>query len=575
MNLKFSDLKYERPDFSQLSHIYQELMGLLKPKKPKLQIIKQTFELFSEQYINFISMQNLSFILSAQNINKVYYEEENLFFNENMPKVQELYYSMFSKLADLNINFDEDSLEKSSILNQARRIARTYGKIDADLLSEEIKLIAKNDHLMDSIIVEINTVEPGLYRSEERIYKSYKVYLNEFENWLKQGNSRARSQLYYKFSQELQTHAAENLMIFQNLVENRKKQAKQSNLSFYNFVIDRSKGYGYKRTEVLAFKKNLVKYFLPIIEEIRNLRNERLEFSDPLFYDEYKISEKNQLSLFKKDISIPKTVLKTIQNIFGREESHINQIISGEFWSVNKALQRKSQKDVLLLPKWNALYLFLPLQQDVFVLENVFFSIGKALSDLSGMINLQGLATYEQSDLIRIVTGIAIEFLSMREIDLFVGQNAVLFNDLSITYELLKIPRALAIDTFESTVYSAEETGSISYSELWKQIEQNYNLDFNYGSDGFFSAGHGWQLYQEVFHKPFSSLDRAMALIIILAERPHRDRRNSLETKLNKLLTSNTDLPFLKRLEISGFSSPFEVDTIRRASFAACDILKL
>lgn len=165
--------------------------------------------------------------------------------------------------------------------------------------------------------------------------------------------------------------------------------------------------------------------------------------------------------------------------------------------------------------------------------------------------------------------------MSSRKTELFAGENAELFNDLSLSYELLKIPKAMAVDTFESTVYSDKSDAEISYGNLWKQIEQNFNINYDYGADGYFSEGNSWQLVQRIFDKPFSSLNRILALIVVLAERPHRDKRNKLETKLNKLLTSNTDLPFVKRLLISGFSSPFELDTIRRASFTACDILRL
>lgn len=576
MTEKFSDLKYIRPDFAQISRVCRELRKQLKRFVPNSEKIKSLFEQFSEEYLNFISMYNLCAILRYIGDDSVDYSAEFTLLSDNIIKLQNCYNDIFAMITDLNLNFAEDPLTHASIINEARRIALTEAKVDKDLLDQEHQLIDSNRDFIKSIAINIETVEPGNFSYPERQKpQSYEIYVEELNNWLRLADADTRVQIYHNFSQKLFPFAEEREQQFRTLVVNRKQQAIQSNQTYYDFVTAKNKGYGYTRKQIVLFKKYLQEYFLPVIEEILDLRNQRLHQEDFLYYDHLKLLPEGRLNLIDKDISVKNVFADTIRQIIGDEGSYVDNLISGRFWTSDPRLRRELERDVTLLPKWNSVYLTLSFSRPAYILEDDFYSIGKALADLSAMINFKGIAGYVQSDLVRKISGLAMVFLSSRKTELFAGENAELFNDLSLSYELLKIPKAMAVDTFESTVYSSESDTDICFADLWKQIEQNLNINYDYGADGFFSEGNSWQLIQRIFDKPFSALNRALALVVVLAERPHRDKRNRLETKLNKLLTSNTDLPFVKRLLISGFSSPFELDTIRRASFTACDILRL
>ncbi|NLJ70566.1 MAG: hypothetical protein GX328_03765 [Clostridiaceae bacterium] len=572
----FSDLTYIRPDFSEISQISRELIKRLKKFVPNVSKIQSLFDRFSEEYLNFFSMFNLCSILRYTGDDSTDYFEEYNILSDNISKLQNYYNKVFSIIADQNLRFEDDTLTHVSIINAARRIALTEAKVDKDILDQEHQLIDRNRNFIKSIAIDIETIEPGTYSYlEHQDTKTYKIYIEELNNWLRLANADTRVQIYYKFSQKLLGFAEEREQEFHELVNNRKQQAVQSNQTYFDYITAKNKGYGYSRKQLVLFKKYLHEYFLPLIEEIISLRNRRLHQKKILYYDHLKLLPEGQFNLINKDLSIKNVFADSIRQIIGDEGSYVDNLISGRFWTSDPRLRRELERDVTLLPKWNSVYLALSISRPAFILADDFYSIGKALADLSAMINFKGIAGYEQSDLVRKISGLSMIFLSSRKAESFVGENAELFNDLSLSYELLKIPKAMAIDTFESTVYSDKSDVDINYANLWKQIEQNLNIDFDYGADGYFSEGNSWQLVQRIFDKPFSSLNRTLALIVVLAERPHRDRRNQLETKLNKLLTSNTDLPFIKRLQISGFSSPFELDTIRRASFTVCDILRL
>ena len=166
-------------------------------------------------------------------------------------------------------------------------------------------------------------------------------------------------------------------------------------------------------------------------------------------------------------------------------------LIKQGYWHANPVVNQQISKDIILLPHWSKLFLSLRFDQVYFNLEDIYFSMGKALSDLSGMINLKGITSYEQSPLIRQVSGFAMLFLSMRNMNLFTN-NSELFNDLSLIDILLKIPFALAVDTFESMMYSQDTSDSLSISDLWQQVEKIIILILTLLLK-VFSEGNGWR----------------------------------------------------------------------------------
>ncbi len=576
MLLPFSDLKYQRPDFDQLKAVNQKLLLGLKEKELDTGTLKIDFEAYSNLYLYCLSMYHLYLLTDAFATDAAETDEELNYFKKEILQAEQQLNILLTLIADLNSSMSADSLENVAILNQARRIARTVGKVDHQLYVQEGEMMNAYRRILNQLNIEILAEKPAFYTDNYQAEsKSYTVNVRDFETWLRQARGKYRAKLYNSFSELLQNYADDLNQSYLNLIANRKQQAVQSGLTYFDFLIQKNKGYGFTRKDMINFKKYLIEYFLPLVEEIKSLRDKRLQSSEQFFYDEFKIAKMNPVSLINIDQPMNKVFLKAMKNIFRDSESDIFNMIREGYWSTEQKAYHHLGQEIILLPYWNRLFLFLNFQEDYFNVEDNFNQIGKALADFSGLLNLKGITTYKQPHLIREVSGMAMQFLSMRQYHLFAKENHELFRDITISHLALKIPLQLALDTFESTIYDPLWQNEMDLSVLWKQIEKNHNIDYNFISDGYFSQGHRWQLCQELYTNPFSSLEKCLAFVIVLAEQPQRDKRNMLEHKLNQLLISNTDLPFVKRLQISGFSSPFEENTIRRAAFALCELLRL
>lgn len=577
MQCAFSDLQYRRPNFDELGKSFQDLKDLLnQPKRAEQKNIISTYRNLSEQFIEALSLAELGRLRAAIDPAKVHPDLDLTWLRAKLDQAGQDYLETFNLMARGSVNFSNDHLENLSILNEARRVARCYGKVNAGLLQAEKDLVREQVDFLSNLSVNLtlnNTSGQLAEHSSGR--QSYKCYLADFENCLRQARSQVRRELYFKLAEKLKKSASQVNENFLALVEIRLEQAKLAGLDYFTFIHRSQKGYGFSEKELAFFKTNLQNYFLPIIQEIRRLRNKRLNDEDPYFYNQFKLAKPNPSDLLKRDRPLEKSILAACENIFRDKDSYAFTIARYGYWSGNPNLQRRLGKSIVLLPSWQILFIALAFQQDLVSLDRDFINIGKALADLSGLTNLQDLASFQQSNLVRKLSGLAMFFLAMRQSKIFCGDEAELFNDINMSNQLIQVGYDLALDSFEGEVYKGTPTSNINLSKLWQKQEELYSLNQNYSQDGFFSAGNLWQIQSCLYQQPCQTLDHALALVCILAESPHLDRRNSLEKKLNKLLTSNPDLTFTKRLAVAGFASPFDLHTIRRSAFAACDILKL
>lgn len=573
----FSDLHYTRPDFACLLDSFKHLNKLLDTvKKDKQKTIIEAYRDLSRQFLEALSMVELGRIRLAQDPDNEYLNQELTLARERLDRAEACYLQTFSLMARKAMDFSEDRLENSAILNEARRVARCYGQVQPELLRSEKDLVREYVSFMTNLHVSIVCDNISDRISDQSFTsKNCKVYLADVDNWLRQARAEHRRKLYFEMAAKLKESAGQVTANFVQLTKTRREQAEITGLDYYNFIHQSQKGYGYSREEVRKFKDHLKHYFLPIVQEIKHLRDERLNDGDPYFYNQFKLAKRNPSDLLSGDQSLEQSVLKACENIFRDKDSYAFTIVREGYWSGDPDLQRRLHKSVILLPGWQILFIALAFQQDRVSLDQDFIHMGQALADLSGLTNLQDLASFKQSNLVRELSGLAMFFLAMRQSNIFCGEDSELFNDINFSNLLMRIPYDLAIDDFETEIYRAGGQRDLNFAGLWQKQERKYSLNQNYGQDGFFSEGNLWQTMDCLYEKPCQALDRVLALVCILAERPHLDRRNSLEKKLNKLLTSNPDLTFIKRLEVSGFASPFDLNTMRRSAFAACDILKL
>ena len=86
--MKFQDMKYQRPDITAIEMAYQDMaqrFPLCASAQEQLALLERHEKLLGD----ILTMNSLAYIRSSIDTNDVFYKEEQLFFDETMPQLQE------------------------------------------------------------------------------------------------------------------------------------------------------------------------------------------------------------------------------------------------------------------------------------------------------------------------------------------------------------------------------------------------------------------------------------------------------------------------------------------------------
>ena len=86
--MKFQDMKYYRPDMAAIEMAYRDLaqrFPLCDTAEAQLKLLDSHEKLLGDVR----TMANLAYIRSSMDTTDIFYKEEQNFFDENMPRLQE------------------------------------------------------------------------------------------------------------------------------------------------------------------------------------------------------------------------------------------------------------------------------------------------------------------------------------------------------------------------------------------------------------------------------------------------------------------------------------------------------
>lgn len=388
-------------------------------------------------------------------------------------------------------------------------------------------------------------------------------------------DKRRRHIAYQSVAETLLAEQRQLLNLYRNLIRDRHAQARAGNLQYRALRAISSGHSDLGIRELEQFRELAGDLLKPVVVEILKQRRQRLgvnlSYADRLLFVPERILE----TLPGTDTR--KVLIGVLQAVLGEAaESFLKHLIAGNY-SESAEIAYWLGESAVVIPAIPLVYLYLPHSSNSFTVNQLFGISGYALADVSAMLNFPAHSYVQQPHLIKEVSSIAMSFIGSRYTSRFFEQDqsaADLYNDMVLSRELCRACELLALDEFEDRLYGLGDLPPDA-DQIWLNIWRRYYPAEEEAEDNYFAEGKAWQLEVNHLIAAYSSLHRVLALITVLAEMPHFDRRSHLEKKLNKLLLSHPSTPLLQRLKRAGFSSPLEPQTIKRAVFAAADILEI
>ncbi len=558
----FKDIKYVRPDIDTITVTIKDL----RLKLMTAQDINQASDILMEYeklIIDFNTQYELCNILHDLDTSNEYYTDELEFFDNASAELSELSAAMLTVM--INCPCAEGLKHKygDMIFRKAVNLKETISPEVIDDYAQESSL--QNDY------AQIQSEAQILFDDKELNLSMLAPYLESTRRTTRKEAHKALDE-YYQGKKETFDKIYDDLVKVRTRIANKLGYDSYTKLGYK--IMER---YDYDPAEVAKFRDAILKYIVPLTEQIRELQKERLELDDLMFYD--------LPTLFKNGNPVPNVPGISYEDVAGEFFAKIFDSRPSFF----EVLSEHGFTD--LLSRKNKSTGGYCMYLDGYSIPFVFMNGNGTADDVATIVHEGGHAyaavtsadvspfteclspTLEACE----IHSTSMEFLSYPFMEMFYGEKAEQYRELHMTQALLFLPYGCMVDEFQHIIYDNPDLTPDERHGVWKGLEEKYQPFIKYDEDHpFHSMGGAWMKKDHIFTSPFYYIDYCLAHICALQlwDLSREDMKEAL-TKYNKLCSLGGTDTFLNLLDKSDIESPFNVDVIKRIAFACSEFLNL
>lgn len=546
--MKFCDMPYQRVDFKQVEEEFKQLCRKFDEAKSG----EEQFEVHKEYYAltNKVSTQmTIASIRYDGNTADEFYEAERNYYDENGPILQNLVLNYQKKLYDSPYrDYLEEKIGPVAFKNMEIAQKAMDEKL-IPLMQEENNLTQQYDKLIASAKIEFDGKELNL-----SLLRPYLV--NE--------DREVRAQAWEKMSEFFEANEEQLDDIYDKLVKNRTKQAKE--MGYENYLelgYYRMQRNCYGKKEVEAFRKQIKEEFVPFAGKLHERRRQRLGLDKLSFIDE---------SVYFKDgnpapTGTPEEIMQAGQKMYSELSAETKEffdfMMENELFDVMGRKNKRAGGYMTYLPDYHAPFIFANFNGTSGDVDVITHECGHAFQGyLSGMDEIQehgdiGMETAE-------IHSMSMEFFAEKWMELFFGDRAQDYIDMHLEDAAAFIPYGCMVDEFQHIVYENPEMTPAERKAVWSKLEKEYKPHLDYGDNKFFGNGGFWQKQLHIYDYPLYYIDYCLAQICALQFKVKMDENFeeawAAYLKLCKLSASDFYTNMLKEV---GLDCPFEEGCVK------------
>lgn len=386
----------------------------------------------------------------------------------------------------------------------------------------------------------------------------------------------ARRELLFHFVSYLKKAAEQREKLAIALLVVRREIAKQAGFPNFSDYHEARRGKrSFARADERQFVRHFKQIFDPVYLAVQDLREQRWGRALRRFEDVFLISPQGQVPLQVSPEESALLLRKVIGQILG-EEHFLSNLMDKHYLSLQSDIRQKWGESSCNLSYLPASFLMLSLDDKYSSMPQVFLDCGRALADISTMLNYRSLGASNQDAFSKHLSAYSFLFLAVPHLPEFYEGNAETAYDYAWTLEAIKALVDLSAYCFEDTLYSMQESYSSSrIIEVFRSCLAEYipQSDISEAEEELLYLL--WPYFLSKYSNAYSSLAQVMAMMSILAEQPQRRSSNLLFAKLNAYLVTNPGSAIEERLTTAELLNPLLPQTMNKAAFALADILAL
>ena len=524
--MKFSEFKYERPNFDQYKATMTSLIDQFKVASSASEQLNIVTEI-NETRNHIETMATLASIRHSIDTRDEFYDAEQNYWDEYGPLYEEINSLFYDAVVSSPYRNElEEKLSKQFFTILDYRLKAFSPEIIADL-QEENKLSSQYTKLLASAKIPFD--------GEERTLPGMGKYLLSEDRTVREAASKAK----YAFFEE---HEAEIDEIYDQLVKVRTRIAKK--LGFNNFV---ELGYvrmtrsDYNPEMVENFRKQVLDYIVPVATSLYNRQEARLGYGTLRYFDEkFEFTTGNATPKGEPEWILENGV-KMYHELSPQTKEFFDFMVDSELLDlVNKPGKAgggyctAGDIDVLTHEAGHAF--------------QVYSSRWIETPELN-------FPTYESCE----IHSMSMEFFTWPWMNLFFKEDTEKYKFTHLGSAIKFIPYGIVVDAFQHFVYYNPDATPAQRKSAWRELEKQYLPHKNYEGCDFLERGGWWFQQSHIFGSPFYYIDYTLAQICALQfwKRMH-DNQEVAWNDYVRLCEVGGTKSFLGLVEYANLKSPFE-----------------
>ncbi len=546
--MKFSQMPYERVNMDEVKSFFEKLINDSKNAKSG----EEQFELHKKYYefMNDVRTNNLVARFRHDcDTSLEFYSKENDYIDEISPILAQ-YDNDYNKVLFESPyrTYLENKISKVAFKN----IELSNKSIDEKILplmQEENALISKYDKIIASAKIPFDGEEYNL---------------SLLRKFLTSSDRDTRKRAWKAYSEYFQSVTDEIDDIFDKLVKNRTKQAKELGYdSFVELGYNRMVRNSYRRAEVESFRKKIKESFVPLVCEIQEKRRKQIGVDELKYYD----NEVYYTNGNPAPTGTPEEILKSGQEMYRELSPETAEFF--DFMTENElfdVLGRKTKKQggyMEYLPKYKAPIIFANFNGTSGDVDVITHECGHAFQGYvtrDDGIKEHNDITMETAE----IHSMSMEYFTYGWMEKFFGDRADEYRKMHLMDSITFIPYGCMVDEFQHIIYDKPELTPAERKDVWKKLEKQYRPWLDYENDDFFAEGGFWQKQGHIFWSPFYYIDYVLASVVAMQFKVWMDKdyKEAWEHYLQLCKLSAKDF-YEEELSRAGLKSPFAEGTIK------------
>lgn len=554
--MKFSEMKYERPDIGAV----KETLKLLTEQLREAVSYEEARALFLkkeelEKHVS--SAEVLVSIRHSIDTRDKFYDEEMKYWNETLPELQEYFQGWTEAMLDSAYRPEFEKEFGSIMFINAELELKAFSPEIIPELQKENELVQDYEKLIASAKIPF---EGGVYTVAQMApFKNDTDDARRLSAWQAEGK-------WYKDNQERLDELYDELVRLRDSMGRKLGYDGYTQLGYYRMGRN-----CYTKEDVEKFREAVVKYLVPVADKIYKAQAKRLG-------KEYPMNFSDNALMFRSGNPKP---CGSADEILAHGRRFYDELSpeTGEFFRMmldNELLDVLAKEGkqgggyCTSIYDYGVPFIFANFSGTRDDVETVTHEAGHAFADWINRDRIPLSTIWPTMEGCE-VHSMSMEFFAWPWAEGFFGDDTQKFKYSHLAGALTFIPYGTMVDHFQHIVYEKPNMTPSQRHDTWRALLGVYmpwvRLD---GEIPFYGDGEGWQRQQHIYSSPFYYIDYCLAQTVALSfwSQINKDLKSAWETYMAYTRQGGSKV-FTELLKSAGLESPFDGMCMRKVCEAA------